>query len=827
MCVGSIGYLRHTIQSMPAHLSRGPCGKCPQITCTCAKLEKRISSKCSSCGCPCRGQCEPVIALLKDATDNLRRDADAMDKGEAASLHGLRRRLLEAEERLRRADREVHELRFEASALHEHLAQRSGGSILDGVTAGAIAEDSDDHRMSEQICTAALEESRRAGTEAASRADAEAATSRLGTVGIESAAFSELSEAHDDAAAGKRYNVWNLGSWLEQLGVGALLANVLLARLRRHTGGGAPSTERSFARQLGQLGSKAHVVALLREAPLHEILADAIWRGADALATDARTSSQLPVLPPSCDGSDGSVATLGFARSGARACHGGLTSLLDAAAANVPAPLRAALRDDAGGVATGGDGTTVDGGAVIASLRREHTEAADARRRFTGGGYGLATTSETEYWFVVAPDKGLRHLELSAWPREATQPDAPTLEAARTAHPHAKGADFLRRPQPLREYDAKLREVNTRLVERQSPPISRAELIAARLLTSPMRTKYNATLRALAAPTREARAAHVALCGGGSTDETGGVNYYPTTLLLLDSALRKLAKLAAPTTLYRSVPGCVLPQPFWRPDARGVRGAVEAGVLSATPSQSLAAGHAARQLGGRQCVTLALHAADGAAAADLAWLSQYPAEGECAFPPLTRMLVLRGHVDGSAHVVDLLVSPASESTPEPASTPTGAPTGSGGARRVVDIVAELRARGGTGFDEEHSRVAAEVARAKAAGLPVASREFTLVSAHGHARARRCRVVLIDAKRQRWAADDVNPFGVPLRDMADGIATLTVSAEGHAEKAVRFLCLGGQARDETTEVALEPEYDGNARPPPVMALVPTGGEEFGD
>ena len=38
----------------------------------------------------------------------------------------------------------------------------------------------------------------------------------------------------------------------------------------------------------------------------------------------------------------------------------------------------------------------------------------------------------------------------------------------------------------------------------------------------------------------------------------------------INSALLKLSKLAKPAMVYRSVPGGVLPQHFWRPDQRHV-----------------------------------------------------------------------------------------------------------------------------------------------------------------------------------------------------------------------------------------------------------------
>ena len=101
--------------------------------------------------------------------------------------------------------------------------------------------------------------------------------------------------------------------------------------------------------------------------------------------------------------------------------------------------------------------------------------------------------------------------------------------------------------------------------------LRREELIAARLLTGPMRTKYNLVLRAAGSGAHVAKAACAEVCG---------TNGYGVTLRLLNSAISKLARLTTPTAVWRGLGGGVLPQALWRPDQRNVRGGVEAGVLS-------------------------------------------------------------------------------------------------------------------------------------------------------------------------------------------------------------------------------------------------------
>ena len=87
--------------------------------------------------------------------------------------------------------------------------------------------------------------------------------------------------------------------------------------------------------------------------------------------------------------------------------------------------------------------------------------------------------------------------------------------------------------------------------------------------------------------------------------------------------------------------------------------AVEAGVLCGVRDPTAARQRAACARGGLQCALLAVHEVDGACAAELSWLSQYPSEDEYASPPLTALTVTRGRVDGGALRVDVQPGPPS------------------------------------------------------------------------------------------------------------------------------------------------------------------------
>ena len=69
----------------------------------------------------------PLISMLRETIAQLQKASEAGHQGEEASIQTLRRRCFEAEERVRRADREVAELRYEADELHKRLASKMQG----------------------------------------------------------------------------------------------------------------------------------------------------------------------------------------------------------------------------------------------------------------------------------------------------------------------------------------------------------------------------------------------------------------------------------------------------------------------------------------------------------------------------------------------------------------------------------------------------------------------------------------------------------------------------------------------------------------------------
>ena len=102
-------------------------------------------------------------------------------------------------------------------------------------------------------------------------------------------------------------------------------------------------------------------------------------------------------------------------------------------------------------------------------MTREHSLSADSSITFKTGNYGIETTSEIEWLFVISPDTGLEQLSLNTWPAE---------NPSMCSRP--------RQPRSLAAFDSEVRELNERLKQESCPALMREELVAARLYTGPM-----------------------------------------------------------------------------------------------------------------------------------------------------------------------------------------------------------------------------------------------------------------------------------------------------------------------------------------------------
>ena len=119
---------------------------------------------------------------------------------------------------------------------------------------------------------------------------------------------------------------------------------------------------------------------------------------------------------------------------------------------------------------------------VYSAMEAEHTKKADAKLKFVTGNYGVTTSSEIEWWFVIDPTRErLARLRLEQWPAEG---DSKLPERRHR-----------RRPVPLAKVEEERDRVNERLRTIEQPEMTRFELVAGRLYTGPLFVKYNSVLR--------------------------------------------------------------------------------------------------------------------------------------------------------------------------------------------------------------------------------------------------------------------------------------------------------------------------------------------
>lgn len=141
-----------------------------------------------------------------------------------------------------------------------------------------------------------------------------------------------------------------------------------------------------------------------------------------------------------------------------------------------------------------------------------------------------------------------------------------------------------------------------------------AEVAGLRLYTGPMYSQYNGVLRIQ----RKGK--------------------YVTTLHAINSGIIKLARQTKAATVYRGVSGGHLPERFWQPNDKGVMGGVERGFMSTTTDRNVALGYM-RQQGREAMMLFEIRMGMIDSGADLHTLSQFPAEREILFAPLTGLEV--------------------------------------------------------------------------------------------------------------------------------------------------------------------------------------------
>jgi hypothetical protein len=316
-----------------------------------------------------------------------------------------------------------------------------------------------------------------------------------------------------------------------------------------------------------------------------------------------------------------------------------------------------------------------------AAFRAEHCTAADSQEPFalTGVSWSGTSTPEAEWWAVVDPERGLEKLSLDKY----TQPIIATtgLPTDRMLLTPAEleqlaerlNAELRARGQPRVTVTccAAVRACTSGEVEPGPPPLSMLRLTELTCSVIPdtgtMFVKYNPCLRA--ANFAEVVPAGTELVAGQPQLETMGLaiweaqadgsrvlrwrNRYNTTLHILNDALARLSKLTRATKVYRGNRSAAMPDCFFTPDEKqGMRGGVEAGVLSGTRDREVALAWSEGAL------VFEFQTGVGALGVDLAehGLSQIPTESEVTFPAGLAIEVVRERVEGGALVLECNVS---------------------------------------------------------------------------------------------------------------------------------------------------------------------------
>jgi ankyrin repeat protein len=155
--------------------------------------------------------------------------------------------------------------------------------------------------------------------------------------------------------------------------------------------------------------------------------------------------------------------------------------------------------------------------------------------------------------------------------------------------------------------------------------LTRAEVIAVVLYTGPMFVVYNGILR------RFPENLYEVFCKSN--------NLFSTTIFVLVSAVQKLSRcmrIPSDMLLYRGLGGLMqLPDSFSQADANGCKGFTEFGFMSTTADRSVAVQYSGVMDGKPQASIMEIHPNSVDRGADISEFSQYPAEREFLFVPMS------------------------------------------------------------------------------------------------------------------------------------------------------------------------------------------------
>jgi len=119
------------------------------------------------------------------------------------------------------------------------------------------------------------------------------------------------------------------------------------------------------------------------------------------------------------------------------------------------------------------------------------------------------------------------------------------------------------------------------------------------------------------------------------------LNYYTTTIHVINSCIVKMGKLTKAQPVYRGMSGRIFPEQFWRPSEQGIMGGVEFAFMSTTPDRKVAEQYSQDGFG----IIVEIQQGMIDRGAEIAWLSQYPHEAEILFAPLAGLEAREMRID--------------------------------------------------------------------------------------------------------------------------------------------------------------------------------------
>ena len=290
---------------------------------------------------------------------------------------------------------------------------------------------------------------------------------------------------------------------------------------------------------------------------------------------------------------------------------------------------------------------------VFKDMEQDHCGKPDSHIEFTTGNYSVVTTSDIEWKFVAQPETQIR------WPIEE-----------RLAN--AGNNDHMRKLLPCAILERRMDMQNRRLDAIGADLLTWAEVVGGRLYTGPLFVKYNGLLRGLDSPVPFLKNSMIQLCcpkdvyerfigtaklwqnaNGTMPYEKARkeLNFYTTTIHVINSCIVKMGKLTQAKPVYRGMSLRIFPEQFWKPNEQGVMGGVEYAFMSTTPERSVAEQYSQDGFG----IIVEIQQGMIDRGAEIAWLSQYPHEAEILFAPLAgleaREMRIDSHPLNGKHII--------------------------------------------------------------------------------------------------------------------------------------------------------------------------------